>query len=165
MRAAVYVAIRAFYRVVLANIAPLCMWRFLWAQRRRHTFGPFTLLDRACRHSPRAACLAEADRRDPPRLRNAARVDDRPRDLRVFQRRCLAEREAARRPKDFGGLHQGLSEVREARKHMSCAQLHCGGPGLTAGGIWATPSNARTPNRDGDEICVRCKGAVETATQ
>ncbi|CAK0828910.1 unnamed protein product, partial [Prorocentrum cordatum] len=178
--AAVYTAIRMFYRVVLANIVPLSVWRSSWAQRRRHKFGPFTLLDRACRalgiewhaatsfksthyaftFSIRPELLAQADRRDYPRLRKPARVDARLHDLCVFLRRCLAEREAARRPKDFGGLHQGFSEVRGAREHMFGAQLHYGGPALTTGGIWTSLSKTRNPNHDGDEICVRCKGAL-----
>ncbi|CAK0819012.1 unnamed protein product, partial [Prorocentrum cordatum] len=44
---------------------------------------------------------------------------------------------------------------------MSGAQLHYGGTALTTGGIWTSLSKTRIPNH-GDEICVRCKGAVET---
>ena len=180
--AAVYTAIRMFYRVVLANIVPLDVWCRLWTQRHRHKFGPFVLLDRACQalgiewctatsfkstyytfnFNIRPELLPQAGRGAYPRLRKAACVNARLHDLRVFLRRCLAEREAARRPKDFDGVHRGLSEVHEAREHMFGAQLHYGGPALTSGGLWTSLHKTRIPNHDGDEICVRCKREVET---
>lgn len=96
-------------------------------------------------------------------LRAEAKVEAKLHDLRVFLRFAVASQEAARKPKDFGGLGCGLSEQRRARECMYGAQLHFGGPALASAGLWTTLAVARLPFHGIDEICP-CSGCEVEST-
>ena len=135
-----------WFRCCLSGIASTTQWSRFWEQRIKVNFGPVQQLVRACQFLAidwQAPTLlvknakqfsfaisddlqGRASLETLSALRLEAKLNARLHDLRVFLHFAVASQEAARRPKDFGGLEGGLSEQRSAREHMYGAQLHFG---------------------------------------
>ena len=90
------------------------------------------------------------------------------RDLRVFLRHCAIAQEAARRPRDFGGLEGWLSEVRSssfARTFTPGATALFGGPATTTGGLWTAFNITQIPMHSRDATCARCSADAESVAR
>ena len=77
---------------------------------------------------------------------------------------CLFYKEAARRPKDFGGLEAGWSENYGIRHTTYGMQLQRTGPALCSAGLWTSLAISLLPNPDIPASCARCDALVETTT-
>ena len=140
-------------RVPCVGCVPLGVVPLRWSfAGKLFAFAPASLLDK----------IGEADAKVLMTDREAKRILH---DARVFLRMVLAYAEARRRPKDFGGLQDGWSELREHRELSYRLLLHAGGPSLATVGAWTAIDVSRLARYRGQQrvfMCPRCGSEPET---